>query len=423
MQEDFLHYIWKFQKFSKKQLQTVDGQTIEIIAQGAHNNLAGPDFFTAQIRINKQVWAGNVEIHIKSSDWYAHHHESDPAYDNVILHVVWEHDTDVYRKDNAIIPTLELKSRITESVLHNYQQLFYEPKKWINCENDFPEIDSFLLQNWLDRLYFERLENKSTVIFELLSRSKNNWEAVLFQMLAKNFGLNTNGNAFLNLATSFDFTVLQKIQQKQTEVEALLFGQAGLLEKPIENDYYQSLQNTYQFLKNKYKLSNQHLAPVQFFRLRPVNFPTIRLAQLAALYTKENQLFSKLMAAKSKKDIAAYFNVQTSPFWDTHYSFTSTSAKRKKSISSSFIDLVIINTIAALKFCYAKEQAKDVSQEIATLIESLPAEKNRITDKFNTLKPVAQNALQSQALIELKNNYCTPNKCLQCAIGNHLIGR
>ena len=178
-----------------------------------------------------------------------------------------------------------------------------------------------------------------------------------------------------------------------------------------------------QFLKNKYKLSNQHLAPVQFFRLRPVNFPTIRLAQLAALYTKENQLFSKLMAAKSKKDIAAYFNVQTSPFWDTHYSFTSTSAKRKKSISSSFIDLVIINTIAALKFCYAKEQAKDVSQEIATLIESLPAEKNRITDKFNSLKPVAQNALQSQALIELKNNYCTPNKCLQCAVGNHLIGR
>ena len=421
MQEDFLHYIWKFQKFPKKQLQTVDGQAIEIITQGAHNHLAGPDFFTSQIRINKQVWAGNVEIHIKSSDWYAHHHETDSAYDNVILHVVWEHDTDVYRKDNSVIPTLVLKDKVSKNVLQNYQRLFTQSKKWINCENDFANTPSFVVQNWIERLYFERLELKSAVVFDLLSASKNNWEAVLFQLLSKNFGLNTNGTSFLEMATSFPFSVLQKIQHKHTEVEALLFGQCGLLADTIENPYYTDLQEHYSYLKKKFTLTNDAVSAPQFFRLRPPNFPTIRIAQLAAVYSQQPQLFSKIIAAKNVEEIQQLFNVTTTPFWDTHYSFTSTATKRKKKISTSLIDLICINTIAVLKFCYAKQHGKEVSEEITALLTTIAPEKNSIVKKYNNLKSIATNAMHSQALLQLKRHYCEPNRCLQCAIGTHLL--
>lgn len=423
VQEDFLHYIWKHKKFNQTDLKTVSQEPIQITATGTHNLNAGPDFFNAQLRIEEQLWAGNVEIHIKSSDWFLHNHEQDRAYDNVILHVVWEHDAEVFRKDNSVIPTLELKDYVSPSALKSYTTLFNRNKNWINCENDFSVIDDFTISNWLERLYFERLERKSQELLSLLEASKNNWEAVLFKMLAKNFGLKVNGDAFFSMANSFDFSVLRKSQSKLNQLEALLFGQSGLLEDAIEEPYYQSLQKDYQFLKQKFNLKNELVVSPSFFRLRPNNFPTIRLSQLANLFHQHQNLFSKVIEAKSTDAIHQLFSVETSGFWNTHYTFSKVSKGNKKRVSKSFINLLIINTIVPLKFSYAKSQGKSIDSEIIEFIESLPSEKNGIVDKFNALKKIGSNALYSQALIQLKTEYCDKNRCLKCAVGNKLLNR
>lgn len=422
MQEDFLHHLWKFQKFSRTDLQTTAGETVVVLKQGTHNLQSGPDFFAAQIKIGSQMWAGNVEIHLKSSDWYAHHHEQDAAYDNVILHVVWEHDTEVFQKDNTPLPTLVLQDRVASDVFQAYQKLFSKSKKWIPCENDFASVDDFVMQNWMERLYVERLESKTNLVFQLLEKNKNDWEAVLFQLLAKNFGLKLNGEAFLQMAASFDFSVVRKIGNKPEDLEALFFGQAFLLEDEIDVVYYKELQNRYAYLRTKFRMQNTDTLPVQFFRLRPDNFPTIRLAQLAALYAKEQQLFSKVIKGKSVADFKKLFAITATSFWDTHYIFTTESKFRKKKISNAFLDLLLINTLALIKFCYAKYQGKEVTEELMMLLQTLPKEENSIIKNFNALKKnTAENALQSQALLELKNNYCNHHKCLNCAIGVQLL--
>ncbi len=423
MQEDFLHYIWKHKKFNQTDLNTSDNESVVVISNGEHNLNAGPDFFNARLRIGEQLWAGNVEIHIKSSDWFLHNHEIDKAYDNVILHVVWEHDAEVFRKDNSVIPTLELKDYILPLALTNYNTLFNSNTNWINCEKDFSEVDDFTISNWLERLYFERLERKSEDVLQLLKQSKNNWEAVLFKMLAKSFGLKVNGEAFLSLANSFDFSILRKSQSKQETLEALLFGQSGLLEVSIEDPYHKSLQNDYQFLKQKFKLDNTLVVAPSFFRLRPNNFPTIRLSQLANVYHTHQNLFSKVIEAESIEDIYNIFSVTTSEFWKTHYTFLKASKSSKKAISKAFIDLLIINTLIPVKFSYAKFKGQFVEEAILELIMQLPSEKNSVVDKFNSLKNVSKSAMQSQALIQLKNEYCDKNKCLQCAIGSKLLNR
>ena len=421
MQEDFLHYIWKHRKFDNLKLKSVDDELIAITSVGQHNLNSGPDFFNAQLRIGNQLWAGNVEIHIKSSDWFAHNHEIDKAYDNVILHVVWEHDTEVFRKDNTAIPTLELKHHVNQDSLQNYQKLFSKSQKWINCENDFIEVGDFILHSWLERLYFERLERKSIEIESMLKRSANNWEAVLFQLLAKNFGLKVNGDAFLSLANSFDFSVIRKTQSSPLSLEALFFGQMGLLENDIQDPYFLELKKEYGFLSNKFKLSQQGVLPLQFFRLRPPNFPTIRLSQLVNLYSVQNNLFSQIIDTHDLKALYEIFSISTSQFWETHYTFGKASRKSIKKTSKAFIDLLLINTIIPLKFSYAKQQGKDINENLLVLMQQLKSEKNSIIEKFNSLKNVSSSALQSQALLQLKNAYCDKNKCLQCAIGNALI--
>ncbi len=421
MQEDFLHYTWKHKKIDVTNLKTTNDEIITILSVGQHNLNAGPDFFNAQLKIDNQLWVGNLEVHIKSSDWFLHNHEQDKAYDNVILHVVWEHDTNVYRKDNTTIPTLELKEYISRTALNNYQQLFSKTNKWINCEQDFANIDDFMMQNWLERLYFERLERKAESINQLLKISKNDWEAVLFKMLAKNFGLKVNADAFLSMANTIDFSIIRKLQNNQTSLEALFFGQADLLSGDIQDSYFESLIKEYQFLKQKFSLFNENITPIKFFRLRPSNFPTIRLSQLAGLYNKEQNLFSKINEMLTIKDFYALFSIETSPFWESHYTFDKDSKKSKKRLSKAFIDLLIINTIIPIKFTYARYQGKQIEEDIVKLIQQIVSEKNNITQKFNSLKKVSNSALQSQALLQLKNEYCNKNKCLQCTIGNSLL--
>ncbi|MDT0556698.1 DUF2851 family protein [Patiriisocius hiemis] len=422
MKEDFLHYVWKFQKFSAKQLKTTTGDTVIISKPGSHNFNAGPDFFNASIQINEQLWAGNVEIHVKSSDWYAHGHESDSAYDSIILHVVWEHDTEVYRKDNTPIATLMLKEIVSNETLLQYKKLFSKEKRWIACENNFPEVDDFIIQNWLERLYIERLEEKSIFILNELERNNNHWEAVLYKILFKNFGLKVNGESFLSISNSIDFSVVQKVRHSMQSLEALFFGQAGLLSENYSDAYFESLKLEYAFLKQKFQLSQNTVINPKFFRLRPPNFPTLRLAQLASLFFNRPSLFSEIILAKHKEDYYDIFKVAASEYWDVHYNFEVLSATRKKKLTRGFIDLLIINTLIPIKFTYAKHTGEDNVKELFTLIEQIPKENNTVISRYNKLKKVANNALESQALLQLNSKYCQKLKCLNCAVGISIIG-
>jgi len=422
VKEDFLHYIWKHKLLASQQLKTTKKETIQLLNSGQHNYNAGPDFFNAQLKIDNQLWAGNVEIHIKSSDWYVHGHEKDNNYDAIILHVVWEHDIAIYRKDNSAIPTLELKNYIDKKILANYEQLFSTPQKWINCENDIASIDKFLVNNWFERLYIDRLEQKSKLIQKLLNASKNDWESVLFKMIAKNFGLKVNADAFLSLANSIDFSILRKEKHNVKSIEALLFGQAGLLnDDAIHDGYYQSLQKEYNYFQKKYNLQPNDKVQMQFFRLRPNNFPTIRIAQLSSLLYQQQNLFSKIMSITQLKDFYSLFDVSISEYWKGHYSFTSVSKKSNKKLTKSFVDLLLINTIIPLQFMYLKHINKLDEAGLLNSMRQIKSEKNTLIDKFELLNIVSYNALESQALLQLKNEYCTKQKCLQCAVGNELL--
>ncbi len=420
MKEDFLHYVWQYKKFDFFGLTTVAGEPLTILNVGQYLQQAGPDFFNAQISIGGQKWAGNIEIHLKSSDWYLHRHEHDDQYDNVILHVVWEHDTPIFRKDNSEIPTLVLQSYVMHDVLNHYLSLS-TPKSWIYCENQITEIDPFIFNNWRERLFFERLERKAVPIQELLQQTDNDWEAVLFYMLAKNFGLNTNGEIFLKMAKSIPFSIIRKESFEVENLEALLFGKVDLLPMDGEDFYSKDLQSRSTYITQKHRLKKTFLEPVQFFRHRPDNFPTIRLAQLAMLYHKQQNLFSKIVATHTLEGFYELFDVGVSLYWQSHYQFDRESPKKKKQFSKSFIDLLVINTIVPFQFAYAKSQGKEISEPLLQLMESIAPEKNIIIEKFSNFGVHAQSACETQSLLQLKNNYCNHGKCMQCAIGTQLL--
>ena len=311
MKEDFLHYIWQFKKFDFTNLKTTSGENITIIHVGNYTQLAGPDFFNAQIEIDNQKWAGNIEIHIKSSDWYVHNHERDTNYDSVILHVVWEHDATIFRKDNSEIPVLELQKYVSAELVNQYQKL-KTIKSWIYCENEIKTIPEFVIKNWQERLFFERLERKSDPMQTILAENKNDWEATLFCFLAKNFGLNTNGEIFFKIAKSIPFSVLRKETIEIENLEAMFFGRASLLEIEKEDTYFKNLKSRWEYIQIKYQLESANIEPIQFFKHRPDNFPTIRLSQLASLYHAHQNLFSMVIAAKTLQEIHQIFSVSVS---------------------------------------------------------------------------------------------------------------
>ena len=420
MKEDFLHYLWKFKKFDTLNLKTSNGEEILIVNVGHYLELAGPDFFNAQIIIGDQKWAGNVEIHLKSSDWYVHHHERDVNYENVILHVVWEHDTEIFRKNNSEIPVLELRQYVDTATIANYQSLV-SPKSWIFCEKQLNEIDDFTLKNWQERLFFERLERKSKPIFELLEQTNQDWEAVLFCLLAKNFGLNTNGELFLKIAQSIPFSVIRKESFEVENLEALLLGSAGILDIEKEDTYFKDLKFRYFYLLQKYQLEKNSAEPVQFFKHRPDNFPTIRLSQLANLYHSQQNLFSTISTSNSLATIYKTFGIAVSAYWQTHYQFDKESPKKLKKLSQSFVDLIVINTIIPLQFAYAKSQGKENSEDLIQLLNEVAPEKNAIMDKFSSFGIQPKNAFESQSLLQLKNEYCNKSRCLECAVGMELL--
>lgn len=425
MREDLLHFVWKYHKLAGIPLHTSQGETVHIKTAGSHNQQAGPDFFNAHIEIDGQVWVGNVEIHCKASDWYAHRHQTDANYDNVILHVVWEDDVSIFRRDGSQIPTLALKQYIPQELLQRYQTLLNTTKiTFINCEKDFSTIDSFLVESWLHRLYIERLEQKSNVIFNLLKQSNNDWEAVLFTLLAKSFGTKRNGAFFFDRALQLHFSIIRKTGNSTDQLESLLLGHFGLLHNVECTDvFYQELQKEYTYLAKKFALP-PHTQKPKFFGLRPANFPTLRIAQLAQLYANHQNLFAALLEQKTLESIYQLFSsTATSWYWETHYTFGKVSKKSRKKLSKNFIDLLIINTLIPLKFCYAKHLGKDWNDELLGLMAQLKKEENSIVKGFTTLGATTANALESQAKIQLYTQYCTQNKCLQCALGTHLLGR
>ena len=421
MIEEFLYYVWQYKLFSFDKLRTTNKHKIEVFKSGNLNTNTGPDFFNAQLKIDNQIWAGNVEMHLKSSDWYLHKHEEDANYDAVILHVVWEHDAEVFMKNNESLPTLELKNFVDKNVFSNYQSLFFSQNKWILCEDEIANTDQFLLKNWQERLYFERLEQKSIMIKELLKDANDNFEAVLFQLITKNFGLKVNGDSFLQLAKSFDFSTLRKVRLEEHQLTALFFGQAGFLGENLQEEYHILLKKEYEYLKHKFKLNPIPKGQFQFFRMRPQNFPTIRLAQLASLFFMHQNLFSKLISISKKEDFYKLFSIDVAEFWKTHYTFETESKKSVKKLTKSFVDLLLINTIIPLKFVYLQNRGEVKEDDILKLITQISSEKNSVISNFSNLKIDAKNAFESQALLQLKNNYCAKKRCLQCAIGNNLL--
>ncbi|WGK65056.1 DUF2851 family protein [Croceiramulus getboli] len=431
MREDFLHYLWLYKKLAvpssgppDRTITLTDGQAFELLDSGQHNQLAGPDFFNAQVRIDGQHWVGNVEVHLKASDWYAHHHETDEAYANVILHVVWEHDVDVYDLNNNPLPTLQLKDWVLPSVLANYQSLFRNKKyKFILCEQEIDQVDPGLVEAWLESLYLERLEQKVMRIEQLLAESKNDWEAVLFSMLLRSFGTQINAEAFEQLAKSIPFPIIRKLAQDQSTLEIVLLGRAGLLDPPLNHPFQEQWLRQFKYLEHKFSLAPAQLPVVQFYRLRPPNFPTVRLSQFAAVYAQSQSLFNTLMQADTLEAMLPLFQTTPSAFWQKHYTFTKAHPRKEKKLSRSFIDLLLINTVLPLHFAYHRKRRLNQDSEVLSWMAKLPAESNRVVREFAKRIPATQNALHTQALVQLKLHYCDRFRCLHCRVGNSLLQR
>jgi hypothetical protein len=425
MQEEFLWHIWKFRLFDNRDLQTVSGEEIKIIKVGEHNSDSGPDFFNARIKIGGTEWAGNVEIHTNASDWHKHKHTTDKAYNNIILHVVHEADEKLFRKGGEEIPTLELKDRIPQEVYGKYLQ-FKSSKDWIPCEKQIASVDKFTLNNWLDnwldRLLVERLERKSKTITDSLKQNKNNWEETFYQMLARNFGQKINSEPFELLAKALPVSVLAKHKNNLLQIESLLFGTAGMLEKDFKDDYPNELKKEFKFLKSKFKLKPIDSSLWKFMRLHPPNFPTIRISQFANLIYKSSHLFSKILEANSVKQIISLLETETSEYWQTHYRFDKISPKRKKKLGSDSINTIIINTIIPFLFIYGKQKREEKFCDNAlSFLEKLSPENNSIISKWRSIGIPAKSSYETQALLQLKNEYCSQKKCLSCGVGNFLL--
>ncbi|GHM99821.1 hypothetical protein WSM22_13110 [Cytophagales bacterium WSM2-2] len=417
MNESFLHYIWQFQYFDKENLVSSDDESLSVIKTGTPNSDAGPDFFNAKIKIDGIEWAGNVEIHIKSSDWNAHHHERDPAYYNVVLHVVWEDDRPVYLKD-TVLPTLELRNRVDLSLLQNYRKLVQSTTP-IACEKTFPNVEEIIKLSMLDKALMQRLEAKASQVTDLLRYNKGDWEETTHQLLAKNFGFKVNADTFFQLSKSLPYKIIQK-QSSLLQVEALLFGQAGMLETKTKDEYITALFTEYNLLTQKYAFGNLRLNPGQwkFLRLRPANFPTVRIAQFASMLYHVRSIFSFLTSVRSYAEICRLFARPQSSYWKSHYRFGKKATGEVPSLGESSIQNIVINTVAPLLVAYGKYKDDDVYIERAVeFLQQLPAENNTITREWNDLGIKVNNAFDSQALLELHNSFCQRRQCLNCAIG------
>jgi len=421
MKEDFLHFLWYTQNYTLDNLVTTENELIQIRDQGAWNHDAGPDFSNAHIKIGDQEWFGNVEIHIRSSDWILHKHQFDHAYDSVILHVVLEDDKPIFNTKKQSIKTLELSNRINQNILHQYQYLM-ENKYWIACENQIPSIDPLLIKINLEDKLIERLQSKTLEIKQALHRQHQDWEEVFYQFLAKSFGYKINALPFYMLAQQCPISILNKVKNDLFKIQALLFGQAGFLERDFEEDYPKKLKKEYAFQKLKYHLEPLQFSIWKFMRLRPANFPSLRIAQFAQLVYQSDNLFSKALAATTLKEYEHMFELKMADYWKSHFKFDKISIDRKKTFGKNSIHLILINTICPFLFLYGhhRKQQKYIDKALF-LLQSIPAEKNKITQSFLNIGFPMDSAFESQAVLNLKKQYCDKRKCTQCKIGYEIL--
>lgn len=422
MTENLLQFIWQYRLYDNtKTLSTVDGEPVIVLNPGQLNTNAGPDFFAAKIKIGNTTWVGNIEIHIFSSDWNKHRHEKNIYYDRLILHVVYIDDMPVKTLNNTAFPTLELKSHLQKNILERYNSLM-QSRNVIPCENNIVHVKPITVKLQLQRMLAERLEEKTAHLKQLLVLFKNSWQDVFYIELARGFGLHINQDAFEELALKTPVSLFAKHKHSIIQIEALLFGQAGFLNDYFDEEYPLLLQKEYLYLKRLYGLEPVSENRWKFLRLRPANFPTLRIAQFAQLIFHSVHLFSKIISADSLKDIEKFLEAEVSDYWLLHYTFQEKSVWKEKPLGKTFIHSLIINVIIPTLFIYGKLQGEKTHCDKAILfLQSLPDEKNHVLRKWEIMNISIKNAADSQALLQLYKRYCVPKKCLSCSIGYEIF--
>jgi len=419
MDEQFLYYVWQQGLMDKKRLRTINGESVEVIHPGRRNEGSGPDFRDARLRIGDKLWAGHVEIHLRSSDWFAHHHETDPAYDPVILHVVYEYDMPVFNTRNVEIPALEIREVIYPGVYDAYRRLHLSAHP-LRCHGQTGLLPAEQRDLWIEKLFVERLREKTEYFSRLLDRSLQDWEGVLYTMLLRYFGMPVNTEVFEQIAQRLPFSVFRKYLDNLTRLEALLFGTARLLPPQAPDAYTRTLLDEYAFLAAKHRLKAVDKAPV-FGRMRPQNFPTVRLAQLAKLYHDHPRLFTELFHSREDFHWPVILRTATSPYWETRYRPGQTSAKRRKTTGKNFIEKLIINVLIPVQFAYEQHYGEPDADRLIDMARRLAPEHNRITRLFEKEGLPHPDALHSQAYLRLFKHYCTQNRCTSCPFGHHIL--
>ena len=419
--EQLLHYVWKHKIFPLKELKTTTGQQVEVIDTGLANTDAGPDFFNAKLKLDGVLWIGNIEIHERSSDWFKHGHHADAGYNSVILHIASEIDTEISRSNGERIPQIQLIC--PEAVRTNYKELL-ETDSYPPCYRIIPSLPPFTAHSWMTALQMERFEQKATLLNERLKRCQGNWEDAFFITLARNFGFGLNGDAFETWAHRLPFRAVDKHRNDLFQIEAIFFGQAGILEDSDGDGYYLRLKKEYTYLQHKFGLIPMDASLWRFLRLRPANFPHIRIAQLACLYHRAYGLLSRIMETETLQGVRDILKGGTSEYLLTHYTFGGSSPSRPKTLSNTSLDLLIINTVVTFLYAYGLHKGNRVlCARAGSFLEELKAENNYITRMWEQCGMKASNAADSQALIQLKKEYCDKKKCLYCRIGYEYLKR
>jgi hypothetical protein len=423
MQEEFLHFIWRYRLLSNLPLITSLGMEVVVHKPGDLNTNAGPDFSNGHVSIGDFSWHGDIEIHLKSSDWILHNHHHDKAYDQVVLHVVYENDQEIYLKKPGDLPVVELRSHIDLKYLENYKSL-RERKLDRPCKWELPEISEVIWINWKDRLLVARLEKKCVRIEVLLSRYKNNWNYVAWLMLCRSMGLKVNQNAFEFLADAVPSAILCGCANSTFQLEALLFGQAALLPEEPKSPYESAIVNEYVFLRHKFKLIPLSSSTWKKLRMRPSNFPEIRIAQLAVFARQNIDCMSVFLEVQSLAKLIEVLRVTASSYWDDHYSFGKPSVHKPKKMGLATAHSIVVNAVVPMLFYYAKMRSNEaIAEKAFRFLQELPSEKNTVLQDWKNDGIVANSAADSQALLELKNEFCDSKKCLSCMIGTKLLKR
>jgi len=422
--EAFLSFLWQFRLFSRNLLQCAGGEGLRIIHPGWLNTHAGPDFMQATLEIAGTRWVGNVEIHVRASDWFLHTHEQDKYYDSVVLHVVYEHDADVYRSNGTLIPAFELKTIFDTRYLQQYQQLIMERAQF-PCAPQLRQVDRLTVNGMLARVLADRLEHKAAEVLYQLKLLQGDWEATLYFFLARSFGFKVNTIPFELLAGSLKHSILVKHHSNPMQIDALVFGQSGVLDTAFNETYPQQLQAEYAYLQKKWKLVPIDKTLWKFLRMRPASFPTVRLAQFAALMCKTPVLFAELLLCEDLHRLQSIFaQLQLAPYWNTHYTFTKITEQAHTRMGISSVNSILINAFCVVLYAYGAHTAELLYKDRAIkFLEEMPAEHNHIVDQYKENGIGVENAFDSQAILELNKSYCSQKKCLNCGIGVKLLKR